>query len=113
MSVYSHVEDGHVAIRRRTWQLEGEVQRSEQDGEEDPPATEVHEETQSASSNLVCSRSGRVALSKVPVSGSEQTESGDKAGEDQDEDHISAERTNHVDEAEKSHPEEDEACKNE
>lgn len=94
-----------------TWELEGEVQRSEQDGEENPPATSVNEEAQGTSGYLVCFRSGSLALGETPVRGGEQTESGDEGGEDQDEDDVGAEGANHVDEAEESHPQQEEACK--
>jgi hypothetical protein len=46
----------------------------------------------------------------VPVCASEAAEGGNKRGEDADEDQVSAKGTDHVDEAENSHPELEESC---
>ena len=111
VSVRSYEVRTRRALRKgHTWQLEGEVQRSEHDGREDPPATAACEESASASGNLLCARSGGVALSKIPVCSSEQAECGDQGGEDQNEDDVGAEGADHVDQAEESHPNLEEAC---
>jgi hypothetical protein len=93
-----------------TRQLEGEVQRSEQDGKEDPPSQHARDESASASSDEQGASLGDAALSKVPVSTGEAAESSDEGSEDADEDHVGAERADHVDEAEETHPELEETC---
>jgi hypothetical protein len=112
--VWNYAEHVNAVWRgRHTWDLEGEVQRSEHDGGEDPPATTAYDESASASSSLQGGHNGVVAFGESPVSGSEKTECGDEEGEDHDEDDISTEGTDHVDEAKDSHPKLEEACEDE
>jgi hypothetical protein len=100
----------HVRGCRLTWQLEGEVQRREQDGKEDPPSQHACDESASASSDEQGASLGHVTLSEVPVRAGEAAESRNEGSEDADEDHVGAERANHVDEAEETHPELEETC---
>lgn len=87
-----------------TRQLEREVERCEQDSEEDPPSEGAHNEAASTCSDKQ-GRGGRhVAFGEVPVCASETAERGNQEEEDADEDEVSTEGTDHVDEAENAHP---------
>ena len=46
----------------------------------------------------------------MPVCASEAAESGNQEEEDEEEDEVGAERTDHVDEAEETHPDLEESC---
>jgi len=83
--------------------LEGEVQGSEHDGKEDPPATHVGDECKCAGgdetlgcSSSMCSprsRCGRITVGdgKVPVCTSQAAESKDEGEEDQGKDDVGSE----------------------
>lgn len=87
-----------------TGQLEREVKRCEQDGEEDPPSEGAHDKAASTCSDEQGLGGRYVALSEVPVCASETAECGNQEEEDADEDEVSAEGANHVDKAEETHP---------
>lgn len=55
-------------------------------------------------------RRRRIFQCELPVCTGQAAEGRDQAGEDQDEDDVSAEGTDHVDEAKNSHPEHEEGC---
>jgi hypothetical protein len=88
--------------------LEGEVERSEHDGEEDPPATHVGDESECTGGDETFRRSlsmsgsegrcGRVAVSdgKVPVCTSQAAESEDEGEENQGEDDVGSKRADEV-----------------
>jgi hypothetical protein len=96
--------------RELTGQLEGEIQRREQDGEKDPPSQHTRDESASACSDDEGASLAHVGFSEVPVSTGEATESSDEGEENAEEDHIGAEGTDHVDEAEETHPDLEETC---
>lgn len=94
---------------RRTWNLEGKVQRGEQDGEENPPAEQAGDKGKGAAGDDERGGACGVAHRAVPEGGGEAAEGADQGEEDHDEDEVCAEGADHVDEAEDSHPQEEEA----
>lgn len=102
--------------------LEGEVKRSEHDGEEDPPATHVSDERECASSDKtfggggsMCGSGGRlgtmaVSDGKVPVCTGQAAESEDEGEEDQGKDNVGPERADEVDQTQQSHEDQEETC---
>jgi hypothetical protein len=102
--------------------LEGEVERGEHDGEEDPPATHVGDESECTGGDKTFRRSlsvsgsegrcGRVTISdgKVPVCTSQAAESEDESEEDQGENDVGSERADEVNQTQHAHKDEEEAC---
>lgn len=88
--------------------MEGEIESRKHDGEEDPPAADTSDECKGSTGNDERTRAGRVAEGNVPEAGRQEAEGGDEGKEDHDEDEICPECADHVDEAEDSHPQEEE-----
>lgn len=92
-----------------TWELKGEVEGRKQDSCENPPSENTGDESKGATSDDQSRRAGRIAETNVEEAGAEQTECWDEREEDQDEDKVGPEGADHVDQAEDSHPQEEEA----
>jgi hypothetical protein len=97
--------------------LEGEVESSEHDGEEDPPAGQGSDEEEGTSRDLhpACighlarvGRGGREGCRVVPVGGGEEGEGQREREEDDHEGYVGSERADQVHQAQETHEEQEE-----
>lgn len=114
----SHSRNARDAARTRqrrvrlTGDLEGEVQRCQHDGREDPPAAQAGDEAERAGGDLQPAGEHGVAVGELEVRAGEEAEGDDQRGEDGDEDDVGAQRADQVDEAESAHADLEHGCGN-